>query len=124
MIDFSSLVLAPTISAFGKPVSITPLKSQPNAAAYSSRGVWEIETIKIMTEDGGQMSTRNIKFGVRMSEFAVWLKQGDQITTQAQYLPMGFDAGLNPTDNVDFVIDGLSADGQGGASLTLKRVIA
>jgi hypothetical protein len=124
MINFDALVLAPAMGVFAKPVTVTPIRSQPTAAPYPARGVWEIANVAIVTEDGGQFSNRTIKLGVRMSEFTVLPVQGDWITTKVQHLPLAYTdrLSLDPNSTMNFVIDDQSPDGQGGCSLTLKRV--
>lgn len=125
MIDFSQLVLAPCMTVFGAPITVTPTKSQPLGAPYAARGVWHVENVNLVTEDGGNFSNRSIKLGIRMADFAVTPAQGDWITTQASALPLAYWQGdVDPNSSIDFEIDDQNPDGQGGTSLTLKRVVA
>jgi len=122
-IDFSSLVLAPNMDAFARPVTITPLKSQPNAAPYDARGIWTMTSVGIATEDSGILSSTTLHFGIRLSEFAIAPKQGDWITSKASQIPLAYWQGdIDPNSIIDFIIDNFSPDGQGGSQLTLKRV--
>src|SRR5262245_48505278 len=116
MIDFDALVLAPAMGVFGKPVTVTPIRSQPTAAPYPARGVWEISNVAIVTEDGGQFSNRTIKLGIRMSEFALLPVQGDWVTTQVKHLPLAYTdrMSLDSNSTMDFLIDDQNPDGQGG----------
>lgn len=125
MMNFSSLVLSPAMSVFGSPVTASPIASQPLAAPYSGRGVWTVTNITVMTEDGGNLSSRNIKLGIRLAEWpSPPPSQGDWISTVASYVPLPYWQGiLQPTDTLDFVVDDVLPDGQGGAELILKRVI-
>lgn len=124
-IDFSALVLAPTMAIFGRPVLISPIASQPQVGQYAARGIWTVESISIPTEDGGYLSSVKLKLGIRLRDFAVAPKQGDWITTAVSQLPLGYWQGdINPNTNIDFVIDDFTADGQGGVLLILKRVIS
>jgi hypothetical protein len=66
-IDFSSLVLAPAMATFAKPVLVTPLASQPNAAPYSARGIWTVQEHDDHRRDGNTFSTVNL----------VWHSLGD-----------------------------------------------
>jgi hypothetical protein len=125
MIDFSQLVLAPCMMVFGAPITVTPTKSQPLASPYAASGVWHVENINIVTEDGGNFSNRTVKLGIRLADFAVCPTQGDWITTEARNLPLAYWQGdVDPNSSIDFVIDDQNPDGQGGASLTLKRIAA
>lgn len=120
-IDFSGLVLGPTMLVFSRPVTVTPSVSQPNAAPYAARGIWEVTNVNILTEDGGQFSNRTIKLGVMMADYVVLPTTGDWITTLASDLPLGYWQGVFlPGASIDFIIDDQNTDGQGGASLTLK----
>src|SRR5260221_538612 len=88
--NFSGLVLAPAMAVFGRPVLITPLRSNPNAAPYTARGIWTVETISIVVEDGGILSSFKLTFGIRLAEFTIAPKQGDWISTAANQLPLAY----------------------------------
>jgi hypothetical protein len=122
MIDFSGLVLAPCINLFGCQVTVTPVKSQPLAQPYGAQGIWTVENVNIVTEDGGVFSNRTIKLGIRMADFTVAPAPGDWISTAASHLPLAYWQGdVDPYAVLDFIVDDQNPDGQGGASLTLKR---
>lgn len=124
MIDLDGLVLSQCMNVWAKPVTVTPNASQPLAAPYSARGVWDIHNVAIVTEEGGQLSNRTIKLGIRLSEFTMAPQQGDYITTLSSYLPMAYvQEQIDPTSSIDFVVDDVNPDGQGGACLILRRVI-
>src|SRR5215470_2380175 len=123
MIDFSSLVLAPAMDVFAAPITVTPLSSQPQSPIYSARGVWTIKPVDIITENSGVLSDRVITLGIRLADFTVPPNVGDRIGTTAGGLPLLFDPTEYPPDSpLDFVIDDVTADGQGGVVLTLKRI--
>jgi hypothetical protein len=122
-IDFSSLVLAPNMDIFSRPVVISPLKSQPNIGSYAARGIWTMNSVNIVTEEGGQLSSTTLHFGIKLSDFVIAPKQGDWISTTASQIPLAYWQGdVDPNANVDFIVDNFSPDGQGGADLILKRV--
>lgn len=123
--DFSKLVLAPAMAVFSKPVTVTPQRSNPNAAPYSARGVWTVQSTLIIGEMGAPFSSVNLKFGIRFADYPARVPvQGDWITTASCNLPLGYWEGeVDPNANIDFIIDDIIPDGQGGAALTLKRVI-
>jgi hypothetical protein len=123
-VDFSELVLAPAIATFGKRVTIIPKASQPYAAPYCANGIWTVTQVDLMTEDGGTLSNRTLKFGIRLADFTFVPKKGDWITTPVCELPLGYWEGeFEPNSNIDLVIDDFQPDGQGGATLVLKRVV-
>jgi hypothetical protein len=123
-IDFADLVLMPAMTVFSYPVTITPKVSQPNAAPYPARGIWTVTELDVIAEDGGVLSNRTLKFGIALNDFTFAPKQGDWITALAGQLPLGYwqDEFLVGA-TVDFIIDDVRPDGQGGATLVLKRVV-
>jgi hypothetical protein len=123
--DFSRLVLGPNISVFGKRVTVTPKASQPNAAPYCVKGIWEVVHVDLVTEDGGNLSSKTLKLGIRLSDFSFAPKKGDWISTPACDLPLVYWQGeFEPGSIIDFLIDDIRPDGQGGATLLLKRVVS
>lgn len=124
-VDFSKLVLAPAMATFAKPVTVTPTASQPNAASYPARGIWTVQNTTIMGESGNVFSTVNLKFGIRFADYPATLPaQGDVITTTAANLPLGYWQGqIDPNAGIDFVIDDVTPDGQGGAVIGVRRVV-
>lgn len=115
MIDFDALVLAPAMLTFARPVTVTPRKSQPDAAAYSAEGIWSSRHDDVPLEDGGILSVQNITLGVRLSDFEVAPVKGDLVLVPA--------AGSYPAAGL-FEIDDTDEDGQGGAIWTLKETTA
>lgn len=108
MIDFDALVLAPTVGAFARPVRVNP----GLAAAFDARGVWASRSVDVATEDGGVLNTRVLTLGIRLSEWQAPPKKRMRIEIPA--------AGSLPAEGI-LQVDDVDLDGQGGASLTLKR---
>lgn len=122
-IDFSRLVLKPAVRTFGKPVRVLPKESQPFAEPYDAHGIWTITQVDIVTEDGGILSNRSLKFGIRLEDFPVPPKQGDLIMSRVCDLPLGYWQGtFEPHSNIDLEITDFQPDGQGGATLIMTRV--
>jgi hypothetical protein len=123
MVDFSGLVLAPAVAVFGKPVTVTPKASQPLAEPYGANGIWTVEQFDVPLDDGGMLSSRRLKLGIRLADFTFAPKQGDWISIAACELPLAYWQGeFEPGANIDLVVDDFQPDGQGGATLILKRV--
>lgn len=121
-IDFSALVLAPNLAIFGKSVTVTPKSSQPFAAPYAATGIWTMEHVDVSLEDGSVVSSSRLKFGIRLADFTAVPKQGDWITAAVTDLPLGYWQGdLDPTSAIDLEVADFHPDGQGGATLILKR---
>lgn len=124
-VDFSSLVLAPAMATFAKPVTVTPNASQPNAAPYTARGIWTVQNTSIIGESGNVFSTVNLKLGIRIADYPAAIPaQNDWISSAASDLPLGYWQGqIDPTSVIDFLIDNVTPDGQGGIVLDVKRVV-
>ncbi len=105
MIDFSALVLGPAMAAFGQPMTVTPVVSQPGAPAYSARGSWSWKPVQEELPDGTYHSTNQPAIGIRLADFAVPPKQDDTLV-------MAQGA---------FTIIDVVPDGQGGADLKLRQ---
>src|ERR1700722_4481696 len=103
--DFSDLVLGPAMDAFCLAVPAPPPLSQPNGSPYAARGVWTITDVDIVTEDGGSLSNRTLKFGIRLAEFTVAPKQGDWISSIVANLPLSYWQGnFDPNTNKGFIV--------------------
>ncbi len=108
--DFSQLVLAPGINAFGIAVTVMPDASQPGQLAYVARGVFSSAPINVTMEDGTTFSDQQTTLGIRLREFIVPPVNGDRIKPTE-----GEAAG------VTFWVGDSSTDGQGGMTLLLRR---
>lgn len=104
MIDFSALVLGPAMAAFAQPITVTPVVSQPGAAAYQARGSFNFKPVEFQLENGTFHSTNQPALGVRLCDFPVAPKQGDTIVM---------------AQGAFFVAD-VVPDGQGGADIMLR----
>ncbi|MFB0491307.1 small ligand-binding sensory domain FIST [Methylobacterium sp. OAE515] len=113
MIDFAALALGPGIATFGRPVTVTPPASKPPRPAFDATGVWTTRNVNVEMGPGQQsLNTVTITLGIRLSEWPVAPAQGMAIRVPA--------AGSYP-DEGTLWIDDVDQDGQGGATLTLKR---
>ena len=122
MIDFAALVLGPAMDAFGRPITVTPTKSQPGAPAYATTvagaaltGVYASKKVEIQLENGLFHSTVQPTLGLRLADFAVPPRQGDLVTIPA--------SGLSPALGA-FAFADISPDGQGGADCELRLKVA
>lgn len=114
MIDFDATVLSACQAAFARPVIITPTASQPGAPAYTARGIWTERPVEVGLEEAVMIS-QDLTLGLRRSEFAVMVKQGDTIEIPS--------AGSMPRIGV-CAIDKINTDGQGDVQLIVKKIAA
>jgi hypothetical protein len=78
-VDFSTDVYLVAFNVFARPITVTPIASQPGAPAYANRGVLDSKEIDVLTEDGGIFSDSQVILDIRMQEFAVLPMQRDRI---------------------------------------------
>ncbi|MCJ2053998.1 hypothetical protein [Methylobacterium sp. J-070] len=112
MIDFAALALGPGIAAFGRPVTVTQLASRPVRQPFDASGVWAVQNTNVELEAGANLNTTRITLGIRLSDWQYPPEQFALVRVPA--------AGFYP-DEGTLWIDDIDPDGQGGASLTLKR---
>lgn len=67
------------MSAFARPIMVTPVVSQPGLPPFPSRGIWASKPVDIAMDDGSIASSQAHTLDVRVSEFSVPLAQGDRI---------------------------------------------
>jgi len=115
-INFSTLVYLPTFDMFARPITITPLASQPGLPAYNARGIFDTRPIDVQAEDGSIVSDQQTILDIREAEFAVLPAQLDRIT-----IPVDADAG--PALG-DFEIMDTETNGGGETTLVLRKVAA
>jgi hypothetical protein len=112
-INFSTLVYLPNFDIWARPITVTPLASQPAGAAYSARGIFDTEATDVLAEDGSIISQQKTILDIREVEFAVLPQQGDQID-----IP---DAEQGPGGS--FEVTDSSSNGGGETTLTIRKVV-
>lgn len=112
MIDFAALALGPGITAFGRPVTVKPTSGKPPIAPFPATGVWTSRNVDIPLDNQETMNTRVLTLGIMLSAWPAVPKPGWAITIPAS----GFYS-----DEGTLWIDDVDLDGQGGATLTLKK---
>jgi hypothetical protein len=105
VIDFDTLVLGPSMAVFGQPCTVTPGVSQPGVAPYAAPGIFKANETSIPMDDGSVIASTICTLGIRLSDYAIPMVPDDQVTV----------AGMT------FWVDRVHPDGQGGATLTLRR---
>jgi|SRR6516225_3557492 hypothetical protein len=78
-VDFSTDVYLVAFNIFARPITVTPIASQPGAPAYDNRGILDSKEIDVLTEEGGIFSDSKVILDIRMLEFAVLPRQSDRI---------------------------------------------
>ena len=104
-LDFAALVLGPAMAVFADPIALTPTVSIPGALAYPARGIFAQKPVRWETAEGGLLTTLETTLGIMLADYPVPPKQGDSLVRAG----------------VTWFVWDVNADGQGGATLTLKE---
>lgn len=110
-VDFSSLVLEPNMSWFGRDVMIDPITSQPGKMPYPAIGIYTSRPVLVQLDNGAVVQSHQTTLGIREIDFAVIPARGDRCTL----LPLGAIKGMT------MWVSTVTRDGQGGASLELRQ---
>lgn len=104
MIDWSAMVLAPCIAAFGEPVVYTPA----GGAAITVSGVFDEANHDLDLAGGTPQTTEAPVLGVRLADFTTGQPQPEDTLT------------VTRTGNI-YVVREVRLDGHGGAKLLLNQ---
>ena len=114
-VDFSTLVYLPNFDLFARPVTITPLASQPGAPAYTARGIFDTRPVDVAGMDGSIISDQQTILDVRDEEFSVVPEQLDRIHISADP-----DAGR---DLGDYEVTNIESNGGGETTLVIRKMV-
>src|SRR5262249_7084964 len=70
----------PCFQAFARPVTITPIASQPDAPPYAARGIFDTERIKLETLEGEIFSETHTTLDILEFEFPILPLQDDRLS--------------------------------------------
>jgi hypothetical protein len=113
-VNFSQLVYLPLYNVFGRPITITPLGSQPGQPAYSARGIYNTVPVDVVGSDGTIFSDQRTIVDILEEEFAVLPLQLDRINIPA--------ANGLPALGLFEVID-TDTNGGGETTLTVRKIV-
>jgi hypothetical protein len=114
-IDFSNEVYLITANTFGRPITVTPIVSQPGAPSYDSVGIMDSRETDVLAEDGSVISDSKTILDIRIEDFPILPMQRDLVLISD--MP-GAPGGL-------FEVFDLAGIGNAGGeiTLTLKRIV-
>lgn len=104
MVDFSRLVLRPAMRVFSRAVVFKPAAG----GEHQVRGIFDRAFIEVPMEDGTTQVSASPRLGMRISEWPALPAQKDRIVIGSEV----------------FMIAAVEPDGQGGATLVLRKVSA
>ncbi|MBT1509412.1 hypothetical protein KIP88_02760 [Bradyrhizobium sp. SRL28] len=115
-VNFSTLVYLPNFDMFARPVTITPLASQPGMPAYGARGIYDTRPVDVAGMDGSIISDQQTILDVRDDEFTVVPEQLDRIN-----IPPDADAGNIGVG--DYEVVDTEANGGGETTLVIRKIV-
>lgn len=110
-LNFPTLIYLPCMEVFARPVTITPLASQPGLAPYGARGIFDTNSMDVESdlEEDVFYSTARTELDILQAEFSVLPMQGDRISiADDELLPGG-----------EFVVSDIGDKGNAGGEVTL-----
>lgn len=108
-VNFTNNLYKFVMDEFARPITVTPVASQPGAPTYANRAYFDTKETDIMTEDGGIFSDSKTFVDIRLAEFTVLPMQGDIIT-------IPFNEG---TPGGTYEVLDLSGKGNAGGMITM-----
>jgi len=115
-VNFSTLVYLPNFDMFARPITVTPLASQPGAPAYTNRGIYDTRAVDVAGMDGSIVSDQQTILDVRDDEFLVVPEQLDRIL-----IPDDPDGGPSPGE---FEVVDTESNGGGETTLIIRKIMA
>jgi hypothetical protein len=116
-LDFSTLVYLPNYDTFARPITITPLASQPGAPAYTARGIFGTRALDVGAMDGSIISDQQTIMDIREAEFTVLPEQLDRIFIEADPA-----AGATGDELGEYEIVDAQTNGGGETTLVIRKV--
>jgi hypothetical protein len=112
-VDYDGDLYAKLWDVFTRPMTVTPVVSQPTAPAYLSRCYYDTRGLDVLTEDGAVLSDSKVYIDIRIAEFAVLPMQGD-------YIDIPFAVGV---PGGSYVVEDSEGDGNAGGiiNITLRK---
>ncbi len=113
-VDFSTLVYLPNFDMFARPITVTPIASQPGLPAYTARGIYDTRPIDVQALDGSIISDQQTILDVRDVEFTKVPEQFDRIFIGVD--PGGPELG-------EFEVTDTESNGGGETTLLIRKIV-
>jgi hypothetical protein len=112
-VDLSGNLLEPVYGEWARPITVTPLASQPGAPAYPGYGVYDTNGLTYNADIGMIVVDQRTIVDIIEADFPVLPRQGDQINIPADVSGPALG---------DFEITETASDGGGETTLTLRKL--
>ena len=113
-LDYSTSIYLPNYNLLARAIVVTPAVSQPSAAPYWTRGIYNTEKLDVTAEDGSILTDHRTYVDVLEAEFGVVPTQGDLVDIPADTGAMGAMG--------QFEIINVWHNGGGETTLTLRKI--
>jgi hypothetical protein len=115
-IDFSTLVYLPAFDFYARPITVTPIKSNPSGGPYTIRGIWTTQDTELMAEEGlAVLADQETILDVRDNEF---FDAGVPVPQQGDLINIPADGNV-PAEG-DFEVVHTSRNGGGETTLVIR----
>jgi hypothetical protein len=111
-VNFSTLLYDPVYDMFAVAITVNPINSQPAAAPYDARGIYDTVDVDVIALDGSIVSDQKTIVDIREAEFPVLPLQGDHVI-------IPFDCNGAPLGEYE-ILD-TDTNGGGETTLTLRK---
>jgi hypothetical protein len=108
----------PNYDTWARPITVTPVASQPAAPAYDARGIVDTMETEIVDPDGAIISDSKLVLDIMIDEFPVPPRQRDIIDVPPH---MGVAGGT--FEVADLIGDSTIGNAGGELTLVLKEVV-
>jgi hypothetical protein len=116
-VNFSVALYDIEQDTYGRPITVSPIASQPGGGSYQGRGIYDSGPINILLDDGSIFADQRTIVDIRGDEYAVPPQQQDQISIP--YDPLSGLADLG-----SFEITNVIDNGGGELTLELKKIVS
>lgn len=115
VVNFSADVLAPNYDQWARTITVTPVASAPAAAAYQMRGIFDTESLDLLSGDEVIADQKTI-LDISEEEF---ITGGHALPQQGDLINIPADGTLRALG--DFEVSSTSSDGGGETTLELRK---
>jgi hypothetical protein len=112
--NFEQLIYEPNFAQWARPVTFTPIVSQPAAGSIAARGIWHCDLLEEVLEDGSLFVAQRMTLDILESEFPVPPQQADQVTIPAD--------NMVPAEG-PFEVESVTRNGGGETTLALRKLV-
>jgi len=108
-VDFAVWVYAPCFDTFARSLTFYPVVSQPGAAGFAARGIFDTNEIDVIAMDGSILTDTRTELDIFQPEWQIYPRQGDIVDIPWE----------NDVDGGVFTVADVHGIGNAGGEMTL-----